>query len=91
MNALTIVASLMMLVGVAFAFGPWLAGYRTMIFNGISLALVPSMELLNYFETVDWRQYLPPEYAPWAILAISAVNIVLRWKTTTPVGVPPGP
>lgn len=67
-------------------FGPWFRGWRTVIVNTAIAAFVPMIELMAYLETVDWRQYVPPEYAPWALMAVTVINIFLRAKTTTPVG-----
>jgi hypothetical protein len=61
-------------------------GFRTLIFNGIAVALPLIGEVLAFLDVFDWRSILPPENAGWFILGIGVLNIILRFVTTTPVG-----
>ncbi len=56
-------------------------GWRTLIVNG-ALAIAPVA--LQYFAGVDWTQYVSPQMA---LLIAGALNMGLRFITTTPVGV----
>ncbi len=55
-------------------------GYRTLALNG---ALVVGAALLNWAAGVDWSQYVSPTLA---VVVAGAVNIGLRFVTTTPIG-----
>ena len=57
--------------------GDFLKGYRTLIFNGLSLALVI---LTGMTETIE-----NPETLRYFTMGILIVNLVLRWFTSTPV------
>ncbi|WP_269581984.1 hypothetical protein [Roseibium sp. Sym1] len=63
-----------------------MSGWKTVLFNG-GLGIVALIaELLNYLSVFNWREVLPPEYAPGVILGIGVANIVLRHVTTGPAG-----
>ena len=55
-------------------------GYRTLALNG---ALVVGAALLNWAAGVNWAEYVSPTVA---VVLTGAVNIALRFVTTTPVG-----
>ena len=76
-------------------FSPMLKGWRTQIFGYVTLGaggLLPlAGELVNYLQTLDWRQYvLASDRKNLAVLAIvgalGLMAIVLRHMTTGPVG-----
>jgi hypothetical protein len=56
-----------------------LKGWRTIALNLIAL-------LLPLFEEFGVIAYIPKQYMVWYVLAIIAMNLVLRLATTTPVG-----
>lgn len=69
---------------------PALKGARTRIFGAfiaVAGGLLPLFaDLTGYLQSLDWQQYLPANQAPWAILAIGVIVIILRYLTTSPVG-----
>jgi hypothetical protein len=76
-------------------FSPMLKGWRTQIFGyvtmGAGAALPLAGELVDYLQTLDWRQYvLASDRKNLAVLAIIGalgfMAIVLRHITTGPVG-----
>ena len=76
-------------------FSPILKGWRTQIFGYITVgagALLPlAGELVDYLQTLDWRQYvLASDRKNLAVLvivgALGFMAIVLRHMTTGPVG-----
>lgn len=76
-------------------FSPLLKGWRTQIFGyvtmGAGAALPLAGELVDYLQTLDWRQYvLASDKKNLAVLAIIGalgfMAIVLRHMTTGPVG-----
>ena len=76
-------------------FSPMLKGWRTQIFGYLTLGagtLLPlAGELVDYLQTLDWRQYvLASDKKNLAVLAIIGalgfMAIVLRHLTTGPVG-----
>lgn len=76
-------------------FSPMLKGWRTQIFGyftmGAGAALPLAGELVDYLQTLDWRQYvLANDRKNLAVLAIVGalgfMAIVLRHMTTGPVG-----
>jgi nitrate reductase NapE component len=90
----------MLLLALVAAFGfilfsPMLKGWRTQIFGYVTMgagALLPlAGELVDYLQTLDWRQYvLASDRKNLAVLAIVGalgfMAIVLRHMTTGPVG-----
>ena len=86
--------ALIMALGVIL-FSPMLKGWRTQIFGyvtmGAGVALPLAGELVDYLQTLDWRQYvLASDRKNLAVLAIVGalgfMAIVLRHMTTGPVG-----
>ncbi|HUQ36785.1 MAG TPA: hypothetical protein VM144_10470 [Aestuariivirga sp.] len=76
-------------------FSPMLKGWRTQIFGYLTMGvggLLPlAGELVDYLQTLDWRQYvLASDRKNLAVLAIVGAlgftAIVLRHMTTGPVG-----
>ena len=76
-------------------FSPMLKGWRTQIFGyltvGAGAALPLAGELVDYLQTLDWRQYvLAGDRKNLAVLAIVGglgfVGVILRHMTTGPVG-----
>ena len=76
-------------------FSPMLKGWRTQIFGYLTIGaggLLPlAGELVDYLQTLDWRQYvLASDRKNLAVLAIVGalgfMAIVLRHITTGPVG-----
>jgi hypothetical protein len=58
----------------------FLKGYKTVIFNSATAAAA----LAQYTDLV---QIVAPEYVPLALLVVGIANLVLRYLTTTPIGV----
>jgi hypothetical protein len=76
-------------------FSPMLKGWRTQIFGYLTIGaggLLPlAGELVDYLQTLDWRQYvLAADRKNLAVLAIVGglgfVGVILRHLTTGPVG-----
>jgi hypothetical protein len=69
---------------------PALKGARTRIFGtflAVAGGLLPLFaDLTGYLQGLDWQQYLPANQAPWAMLIIGVIVIILRYLTTGPVG-----
>lgn len=57
-----------------------LKGYRTILLNALIAGSVPA---LQYLASVDWVSTLGPT---WSMVAVAAINVVMRFVTTTPVG-----
>ena len=78
------------LIAVLIAFGPWFKSYRTMIFGTLSGLITAGLPLLSevfaYLKDLDWREYVTAEKAPWVILAITVLFMVLRFRTKGAVG-----
>lgn len=66
-----------------------LKGWRTVLVNIAFAAFAAAAELLSYLAIFDWRSVLPPEYAPYVVLSVNVLNIVLRASTTSRVGEAP--
>ena len=64
----------------------FLKGWRTIAINLSVGALVAITESARYLAVFDWREVLPADLAPWAILFFALLNIWLRAITTTPMG-----
>ena len=62
-----------------------LKGWKTVIFNGSLIAFGTFSELINFLDVAPLEGYFTGR---WALvpIAIGAINIILRAKTTTPVG-----
>ena len=58
----------------------FLKGWRTLIVNGISLAVLIIAGLTGYVEN--------PETLRWFAIAVTILNIVMRFLTTGPVPTP---
>lgn len=61
-------------------------GYRTLIFNWLIVLGFGLAEVFAYLGTVNWREFVPEVYAPWVVVGIGVINILLRRMTTGPVG-----
>lgn len=57
-----------------------LIGWRTLMFNG---GVVVLTALLQWMAGIDWVAMVGPE---WAVIAVAAVNFVLRFVTSTTWG-----
>lgn len=57
-------------------------GFKTLIFNGL---IVIAGALLPYLAGIDWTEYVSPTVA---VIVAGAINIGLRFVTTTAVGRP---
>lgn len=64
-----------------------MGGWKTMLWNGANM-LVAIFAVLMLF---DWTTVLPAREAGLVFLAIKVVDVILRFMTTTPVGVPARP
>jgi hypothetical protein len=75
---------------IALVTAPQFKGYRTTVFGWavtVMGGLTPLLtDLTGYLQTLDWQQYLPAKYVPWALLVIGVLIIILRRLTTGPVG-----
>jgi hypothetical protein len=58
----------------------FLKGYKTVVFNSATAVAA----LAQYTDLV---QVVAPEYVPLALLVVGVANLVLRYLTTTPIGV----
>ena len=69
---------------------PALRGWRTTIFGGAVTVIGGILPLANqifgYLQGLDWQQYIDPKYAPFAMLGIGLMVVILRFATTGPVG-----
>lgn len=86
MSAILILALVAAAALAAFLFAP--KGWRTVFVNGVLGLLALAGELVSYGLGFDWKTVVPAEYAPWALLALNLLNIVLRKVTTSPMGQP---
>lgn len=59
---------------------PIMKGWRTLAFNA-AVAVVGVLSMTN------WADLVPPQYAGALVAAIGFINMLLRSKTTAPVGV----
>lgn len=62
-----------------------LKGWRTAVFNGSLIAFGTFTELVNFLDVAPLEQYFNGKWA-FVTIAIGAVNIILRARTTTPIG-----
>ncbi len=61
-----------------------MTGWKTLAFNGaIGLAALLA-DLLSLVSSMDWRAFVPPEFVPYAVLAMGMANILLRHVTQGP-------
>lgn len=76
-------------------FSPWLKGIRTNIAGYLTViggALIPLVtEVIGYLQTLDWRQYLLEGdkknlYVLAVVGGLGVLMVILRYKTTGPVG-----
>lgn len=81
--ALIAVAVLAAIAG-AFTLAP--QGWRTVAINATIAGIAVLAEVAGWLVGFDWRQVLPPEWAPWAVLSVNVLNIALRAVTTAPMG-----
>jgi hypothetical protein len=58
----------------------FLKGYKTVIFNSATA-------LAALAQYADLVQVVAPEYVPLVLLVVGIANLVLRYLTTTPIGV----
>lgn len=70
-------------------FVPSFRGARTKIINwygvvGIGFVIPLLVEMTGYLNTLDWREYVSPEAAPWVLLGIGLLQIYLRHRTDSP-------
>lgn len=65
---------------------PQLKGYRTIAFNVVVANSAMLAELLSLTQGIDWTQYVPMSYIPWIGLTVAAINVLLRYATSGPVG-----
>lgn len=63
-----------------------LKGWKTMLLHGVSFAIVALGEVLQYLGAFDWSRIVDPATAMKVLLVINVVSIVLRAKTTGPIG-----
>ena len=56
-----------------------MTGFKTLLWNAV---LVVMGALLPYLGGIDWTQYFSPYVA---MIIIAAVNVALRYFTTTPM------
>lgn len=71
---------------------PQFKGYRTDLvtfFGTLSIGgVLPYMaDWFTYLNGLDWRLYVPQEYAPLVMIGVAIVYWTLRRITTTPPGV----
>jgi hypothetical protein len=60
-----------------------LRGWRTIALNlGIAAGFAIA-EILSYLSIVDWREFINPKWAPWVVVGINTLNILMRHITST--------
>lgn len=59
-----------------------LKGWKTVLIN----ALIAVGSVIALLDGQNWALIFPPQQAGWITLGISVLNILLRYRTTTPVG-----
>ena len=67
------------------------AGWRTIVLNGAIAIGFALAEILSYLAVVDWRSFIPEQYAPWVVVAINVLNIIMHHITVrdAEAGAPP--
>lgn len=87
MISLVILLAIVVAVSVvAYVLAP--PSWRTMAVNAALGVLALLAELAAALEGLHWQSFVPEGAAAWIILAITLINIVFRWKTTTPAMLP---
>lgn len=62
-------------------------GWRTILFNGLSAAILVAVPLTGYLAGFNWTSLgVSVEAAMWIALGMNAANIILRVVTTSPIG-----
>ena len=89
MNAVIILIIIAAALVALFAI-PALKGFRTRIF-GLAVSVIGGVlpianDLFGYLQGLDWTQYVSTKNAPFIMLAIGVIVIILRYLTTGPVG-----
>jgi hypothetical protein len=64
----------------------FLRGWRTIIVNTVTLLFVALEVLVPVLHLPEFLAVLPPEWAPYVVLGLAVVNILLRVDTRTPPG-----
>jgi hypothetical protein len=64
-----------------------LKGWRTVAINAFLAIAALIAEILAALAGFDWSTIVSPMWLPWVLIGVTVLNIVLRWLTTTPVGV----
>ena len=59
-----------------------LKGWKTVIINAFFVVL----SFVALLDGQNWALIFPPAQAAWITLGIAVINILLRMRTTTPVG-----
>lgn len=63
--------------------------WRTWLFNTTVTVLLAVGEMLIALDTgFNWREVLPPQYVPWAIVTFALVNV---WMRPRPAVLPTDP
>lgn len=62
-----------------------LSGFKTIAFNAGLIALVAALQYLSEVSWVEHLAALGPTGALLAPMVVFAINMVLRWVTTSPV------
>lgn len=74
----------------AFLFLPQLKGYRTYVFNaalGLIGGVLPfANDIFGYLGGLDWTQYLPVKFVPFAVMAVAIIGMILRRLTSGSAG-----
>lgn len=62
-------------------------GYRTIVFNILSMVSILAGALLTYVDRLPFEAQTAAYVGFGATIAVNVVNLILRYVTTTPVGV----
>jgi hypothetical protein len=63
-------------------------GYRTVVVNAIPAVTIALTDMVAFLAGFGWDAIITnPRYAAYAALGFNILNIALRFKTTTPIGI----
>jgi hypothetical protein len=61
-------------------------GYRTLAFNLLAAVFVAAELVIEMGYSSEVQFFITEEYMPLFMMAVIIANVILRFKTTTPVG-----
>ncbi len=84
LNTMIILGVVLALAVVGYFVAP--KGWRTVVINALVGLPMLAGQLLTLLAGFDFGAVMSPTAATWALLAVNAINIVMRNLTTTPLG-----